>query len=141
MKQLILKKDYLISTDFIAFILRLILAIIFIAHGSQKVFGVFGGNGLQGTTQWMSSQLGIPLFAAYLACFVELFAGIGLLIGFLSRIWALLLVIQMLVAMSMAHTGFFAPKGIEFPLLILFVAVTIFLTGSGKYSVDNMLAK
>jgi uncharacterized membrane protein YphA (DoxX/SURF4 family) len=47
----------------------------------------------------------------------------------------------MLVAMMTAHSGFFAPTGIEFPLLILFVAITIFLTGSGKYSIDNMLTK
>ena len=141
MNNVITKNEPLFSNSTLALLLRVILAIIFIAHGSQKVFGAFGGYGLQGTTQWMTTQLGIPLFLAYASCFIELFSGIGLLFGLGSRVWGLLLAGQMLVAMSTAHNGFFAPGGVEFPLSLFFLSLAVTITGSGSYSLDKFLAK
>jgi len=141
MKTRLFKKESLFSNDVIALILRLILATIFIAHGSQKVFGLFGGYGLEGTTFWMHSQLGIPFIFAYLACFLEFFAGVGLLIGWCSRFFGLFIVIDMLVAIATAHHGFFSPKGIEFPLTLIVVAITVIITGSGKYSIGTLFKK
>lgn len=141
MKEVIYGKNFLVSKDVITLLLRLILAIIFIAHGSQKVLGIFGGYGLEATTTWMHVKLGIPFIFAYIGCFMEFFGGIGLLFGLFSRFWGLGLTIQMLVAMLTSHKGFFAPTGIEYPLTLMLIAITIFLTGSGKYSLDRLFSK
>ena len=140
MKNLLLKKDYLLNKDMVSLILRIILGIIFIAHGSQKVFGLFGGYGLEGTAQWMNSQLGIPIILGYASSFVELFSGIGLFFGIVSRVLGVAISITMFVAIITAHLGsFFAPSGIEYPMTLLTMGVLIAITGSGKYSIDAKL--
>lgn len=139
MKKLILRQSILINPSIVALILRLVLGIIFFAHGAQKVLGWFEGFGLEGTVNWMNGTLGIPVFLAYLSCFVEFLGGIFLIVGFLTRIWAVALVINMLVAMLTAHSGFFNPDGIEFPLAVMTIALASFLIGPGKLSIDKTL--
>src|ERR1044071_8393682 len=106
------------------FLLRLIVGIVFIAHGSQKVFGWFGGPGLQGTVGFMGN-MGIPAILAYTAAFTEFLGGIALILGLLTRVAALGLVIDMAVAIILVHlnSGFFAPKGFEYPLSLGAVAL------------------
>lgn len=122
------------------FLLRLILAIVFIAHGGQKVFGWFGGHGLEGTATFMAT-LGIPKFLSYIASLTEFFGGVALLFGVLTRPAALGLAITMIVGIVKAHLsgGFFAPNGFEYALTLAFIAVAVFLLGAGKYSVDEKL--
>src|SRR5262245_39159322 len=89
-------------------VIRVVLGIIFFAHGAQKVLGWFGGYGLKGTTQSLSS-LGIPLPVAYLVCFFEFLGGIGLIAGLLTRLAALAIVVVMIGAIAKVHwqNGFF----------------------------------
>ncbi|MFN4150907.1 MAG: DoxX family protein [Candidatus Sericytochromatia bacterium] len=124
------------------FLLRLILAIVFIAHGGQKVFGLFGGYGLEGTANFMAT-LGIPKFLSYIASLTEFFGALAVLIGLLTRPAALGLAITMIVGILKAHLagGFFAPNGFEYALTLAFIATTVFLLGAGKYSVDEKLFK
>lgn len=123
-------------------LLRAVLGIIFIAHGSQKLFGWFGGPGIEGTVGFMAG-MGIPAFFAYLAIFTEFFGGLAVLFGLLTRPAALGLFVTMLVAIFKVHLGggFFAPNGIEYQLSLAVIALTIFLSGPGKYSIDNILFK
>lgn len=137
MKKLMFTKDILIGHSFVAFILRVILGLVFLVHGAQKVLGWYGGGGLDGTVEFMNS-LGIPTFLAYVSSFWEFLGGICLILGFLTRIWSAGLVINMLVAIMVVHSGFFVSNGgIEFALTLLFVSVAVTLLGSGKYSIDD----
>jgi putative oxidoreductase len=133
------------NTDFAALALRVPAAIIFIAHGAQKLFGAFGGYGLEGTGQWMASiglEPGYQL--ALLAGSAEFFGGIALLIGLLVRPAALILTITMLVAIFSVHFAnglFMTNNGYEFALALLAISVSLMFSGAGKLSVDNLLAK
>jgi putative oxidoreductase len=123
-------------------ILRLVLGIIFIAHGGQKVFGWWGGYGLEGTVGFMAT-LGVPKVLAYIASFTEFFGGVAVLLGLLTRAGALGLAITMLVAIFKVHlpAGLFAPNGYELPLALAAIAAGLILTGPGKYSIDQILAR
>ena len=86
-----------------------ILGIVFFAHGAQKVLGWFGGPGFSGTMSLFTQQLGVPAVFAVLAILAEFLGGIGLIIGFLSRIAAFSIAVDLAVAVFMVHlpNGFF----------------------------------
>lgn len=141
MKNLIFANRILTNATVVSLILRLTLGIVFFMHGAQKVLGWYGGGGLEGTSAFMNS-LGIPTFMAYISSFWEFLGGIFLIMGFMSRLWAAGLVINMLVAISLAHSGFFVGNGgIEFALTLMAVALAVTLLGSGKYSIDHSIGK
>jgi putative oxidoreductase len=135
----------LVSTNagFSTLALRIPAAIIFIAHGAQKLFGSFGGYGLEGTAQWMES---IGLAPGYLLTLLaggaEFFGGIALLIGLLVRPAALMLSVTMLVAIFSVHfvNGLFMTNnGYEFGLALLAISVSLMFSGAGKLALDNVL--
>ena len=130
---------------FSALALRIPTAIIFIAHGGQKLFGIFGGYGLEGTGQWMASIGLEPGYVmALMASSAEFFGGIALLVGLLVRPAALMLSITMLVAIFTVHFAnglFMSNNGYEFGLSLLAISVSLMFSGAGKLSVDNYLAK
>ncbi|NMH65489.1 DoxX family protein [Shewanella salipaludis] len=125
--------------------LRLPVAIIFMGHGAQKLFGWFGGYGLEGTGQWMAS---IGLTPGYLMALMagssEFFGGLLLLLGFLVRPSAAVLAITMVIAIFSVHAGnglFLANNGYEFGLALLAITVALALQGAGKLSLDNLIAQ
>lgn len=119
-------------------IVRVIVGAIFIAHGAQKLFG-FGFGGTIG----FFTQIGAPLptITAPLIAILEFFGGIALVLGFLSRFVAIGLVLDMLGAIALVHikAGFFAPKGVEFPLSLVALAAAIAIAGPGAFSIDARL--
>ncbi|MBV1788039.1 DoxX family protein [Marinobacterium sp. D7] len=124
--------------------LRIPAGIIFAAHGAQKLFGAFGGYGLEGTGQWMAS---IGLEPGYLMALAagsaEFFGGIALLLGLLVRPAAAVLAITMLVAILSVHIGnglFMANNGYEFGLALLAVSVALAIQGGGALSIDRKLS-
>ncbi len=130
------------ATDVGLLVLRLGLGIVFVAHGSQKVLGLFGGHGLAGTVQFMTST-GIPTPLAYLACFTEFLGGLGMIGGLLARLSGLGLAIVMGVAVLHVHlsNGFFAPTGFEYPFALLTMALAVMVLGPGRIAIADLEGK
>jgi putative oxidoreductase len=129
--------------DIALLVLRLVLGGVFVAHGAQKLFGSFGGPGIEGTAGF-HEQLGIkpakPM--AILAGLAEFVGGILMIAGFLAPLAALALIVVMIVAILKVHLrhGFFAASGgYEFNLVLIAVAVALLLAGSGAYGIDAAL--
>ena len=123
--------------------LRIPAGIIFAAHGAQKLFGWFGGYGLEGTGQFMASQGLEPGFLmALLAGSAEFFGGIALILGLLVRPAAAVLAFTMLIAGVVVHGSgglFLSNGGFEFALALLSMSVALVILGGGKLSLDNSL--
>ena len=126
-------------------VLRIFVGVIFAAHGSQKLFGWFGGGGLAGTAQWMESiGLGPGTLMAALAGGTEFFGGLALIIGLLARPAALGLSFTLLVAIFSVHIQngvFMANNGYEFALALLGGTVAVLIEGAGKLSLDRGIAE
>ncbi|GAB1488201.1 DoxX family protein [Opitutaceae bacterium] len=124
--------------------LRLGVGTVMAAHGAQKLFGWWGGYGLQGTATFFGETLGMKpgLLWASLASGGEFFGGLALLLGLATRFFALNTVVIMAVAIASVHSGaFFAQNnGMEFPLTLLLAAVALVFTGGGALSIDARLA-
>lgn len=131
------------NAGFGALALRVPVGIIFLAHGAQKLFGAFGGYGLEGTGQWMDSiGLAPGYLMAFLAGSAEFFGGLFLILGLLTRPSAAVLAITMLVAIFAVHFEnglFMSNNGYEFGLALLAASVSVALTGAGKIALDNTL--
>lgn len=124
--------------DFGLTILRAGIGAIFIAHGAQKLF-VYGFAGVAGAF----GQMGVPfpeLLGPFVA-FVEFLGGIALVGGLLTRLAALGLAVNMLVAIGLVHlkAGLFLPNGYEFALSLFVASALLTLTGAGRFSLDAML--
>ena len=120
--------------DISLLVLRVIVGVIFAAHGAQKLFGAFGGPGLAGTVKMMG-------VLGYFVTIGEFFGGLGLIVGFLSRFSAASLIVIMLGAIALVHgqNGFFAPTGFEYNLSLIGLLVPILLLGPGNYSIHCCL--
>ena len=133
------------NAGFGALALRVPVGIIFMAHGAQKLFGWFGGYGLEGTGQWMASiGLGPGVLMAFLAGSAEFFGGLFILLGLLTRPAAASLAITMLVAIFAVHFEnglFMSNNGYEFGLALLAASVSLAFSGAGKAAIDQTIAK
>ena len=142
MKDLI-NKTLISCAGWEALTLRIPIGIILAAHGSQKLFGWFGGYGLEGTGQWMASVGLTPGFVmALLAGSAEFFGGIALIVGLMTRPAAAVSALTLLVALFWVHWGngfFLDSKGIEYALALLSATSTLVLMGGGRYSLDNYI--
>lgn len=126
-------------------LLRVVTGLTFAAHGAQKLFGWFGGYGLQGTGQWMAS-IGLEpgVLMALLAGSAEFFGGLLLVIGLLVRPAAASLVVAMAVALFWVHlpNGFFmASNGYEYALTLAVIALVLVVEGAGRVSLDRRLTR
>src|ERR1700676_5534390 len=130
-------------------ILRLVLGLVFFAHGAQKMLGWFGGYGFSGTMGFFTGSMHIPAPFAFLAIAAEFFGGLGLILGFLTRIAAFGIAVNMLVAIATVHSGFGffmnwsgtqKGEGFEYHLLVLAMTVFLMIRGAGAFSVDRAIA-
>jgi len=129
-------------------VMRVMLGVVFFPHGAQKVFGWFGGYGLQGTLNFFTQTIGLPLFLAVLVIAAEFLGALGLIVGFLTRVAAFGIVCVMAGAIFTVHlsNGFFmnwagnqAGEGFEYHLLAITMAIALMITGGGKASMDRFL--
>jgi putative oxidoreductase len=121
-------------------VIRLVVGIMFAAHGAQKLFG-FGLGGVIGF--FTQAGIPVPVVTGPLITFLELLGGLALVIGLLTRLAALGLAIEMLGAMLLVHlrNGFFLPQGFEYTFVLIGVLVGIMLLGPGAYSADAAIAR
>jgi putative oxidoreductase len=123
--------------------IRVGAGVIFAAHGAQKLFGWFGGYGLEGTAGWMASIGLEPGYAlAVLAGSAEFFGGLLLIVGLLVRPAALVLAVTMIVAIVSVHLEnglFISNNGYEFALALLIISIGLVLRGAGSLSADRAL--
>jgi putative oxidoreductase len=122
--------------------------VVFFAHGAQKMLAWFGGAGYDSTMTYFTQQLNIPTLFADLAILAEFLGGIGLILGFLTRIAAFGIAVEMMVAVAMVHAsnGFFMNwfgnqrgEGFEFHLLAIAMALFAVVHGAGAFSIDRAI--
>ena len=143
------RKLFATENDFATTIVRLVLGIVLFAHGAQKMLGWFGGFGFHRTMGFFTQAMHIPAPFAFLAIAAEFFGGLGLIFGFLTRIAALGIFSNMLVAIAMVHhnfgifmnwTGTQKGEGFEYHLLVIAISALLLIRGAGRASVDRWLA-
>lgn len=131
-------------------IARLTLGLVIFPHGAQKLLGLFGGYGYSATMESLTTQMSLPSIVAFSVIMIEFFGSISLVLGFFSRFWALSLACMftgIIITTQLEH-GFFmnwfgdqAGEGYEYSLLIIGLALSIVVNGSGKWSIDNVISK
>ncbi len=146
---LVLNKLFRTDNDIATAIVRLVLGVVFFAHGAQKLLGWFGGYGFTGTMGFLTGVMHIPVIFAFLAIVAEFFGGLGLIFGFMTRVAAVGVLSNMIVAIAMVHSqfGFFMNwtgaqkgEGYEYHLLALAVTVLLIIRGAGAVSLDRLLS-
>ena len=147
-RERMMKRLLVTSNDGVLTLLRLVLGVVFFLHGAQKALGWFGGFGFSGTMHAFTGMMHIPAPFAFLAIMAEFLGGIGLIVGFLARVAAFGIAVNMCVAVTMVHfangpfmnwTGNQKGEGYEYHLLALVIALTIIIRGAGALSVDHAI--
>lgn len=131
-------------------LLRLALGVVMFAHGAQKVLGWWGGPGIRGTFDAFEQAYGVPPWLTVLPMAAEFGGGLLLVVGALTRLAALAIGVNMLVAVFVgghAAHGFFmnwtgqaAGEGFEYHILAVGVAAALVIQGAGALSVDRAVA-
>ncbi|MCA0756254.1 DoxX family protein [Paenibacillus sp. N4] len=124
-------------------IVRVVVGLLFVGHGAQKLFGWFGGYGIKGTGGWLES-IGVKpgVAMAVVAGLMELVGGLLFTLGLLTPLAAALIVMTMLVAIVKVHgaNGIWSTSnGYEYNLVLIAIAIGVALIGAGDYSVDAFL--
>lgn len=138
------------ATDLLApLMVRIPLGVIFMAHGSQKLLGLFGGQGLTGTFKIFEEKMGVPPIFTLLAIIAEFGGGFGILSGFLTRLSAAGIAAVMMVSIYKVHWvhGFFLNincvagrgHGIEYNIALLGMALYLLIAGGGRWCLDRLV--
>jgi putative oxidoreductase len=146
----IMKKIFQTNESHASTIIRIVLGLILFPHGAQKMLGWFGGYGFSGTMGFLTGTAGLPWIIAFLVIAIEFFGAIALIFGFATRIVSagIISLFTGIILTSHFQNGFFmnwfgtqSGEGYEYHLLVIGICIAILLTGSGKYSVDNLISK
>ncbi len=130
-------------------VLRLTLGIVLLAHGSQKMLGLFGGYGFVGTLNAFSQYMHIAAPVTVMVIFIEFFGSLMLISGLFTRIAALgvLGLFTGILFITAPHSGFFMnwegiakPEGFEYEILVLGMALTLLIGGGGSFAMENKFA-
>ncbi len=145
-----IKKLLETNDDITGFVLRVLLGVVMLPHGAQKLLGWFGGYGFSGTMGFFTGKLGIPAVFTFLVIMSEFFGSLALIAGAITRLAAFGAGCVMLGAILMVHlpNGFFMNwagkqqgEGFEFHLLAIAIAVALMIIGGGRWSIDDLLTK
>jgi putative oxidoreductase len=142
----------LLATDksFSATILRVALGAVIFPHGAQKLLGWFGGAGFSATLKGFATNFHIPAFLAVLAILAESVGAVALVAGFFTRLAALAITVDMVVAVALVHwkIGFFMnwsgagkSEGFEYHLLAIAIGLALVIKGAGKWSADCAMTR
>jgi putative oxidoreductase len=131
-------------------ILRILLGLVLLGHGTQKLLGWFGGYGFEGTMSFFTQTVGLPWVIGLLVIIIEFFGSLSLILGFATRLWSFSMAILFVGIAYTTHlqNGFFINwfdnqkgEGYEFFLLAIAISTSLVITGSGKYSIDGLIMK
>ncbi len=131
-------------------IVRVTLGAVIFPHGAMKLFGWFGGSGVLATIDAFSQNYHMPAFLVALVIAAESLGALGLIFGLATRLWAFGIFCDMIGAICLVHwpNGFFMNwfgkqhgEGFEYHLLALGMALALMITGGGRLSMDNLIAK
>lgn len=145
-----MKKIFETNNDWTGLITRLTIGIVLFPHGAQKMFGWFGGYGFNGTMGFFTNALHLPWIIGLMVIVIEFIGSLSLIAGFASRLWALLTIALMtgIIITSHLDNGFFMNwfgnqkgEGYEYHLLVIGLALSSILVGSGRFSIDGLLVK
>lgn len=137
------------NNDWTGLATRLSIGIVLFPHGAQKLLGWWGGYGFSGTMGFFTDSMNLPWFIAFMVIVIEFFGALSLIAGFASRLWSALTIMLFLGIILTSHLehGFFMNwfgnqqgEGYEFHLLMIGLAMATLIDGSGKYSVDSIIA-
>ncbi|MGP8216444.1 MAG: DoxX family protein [Bacteroidia bacterium] len=129
--------------------IRVVLGIVIFAHGAQKMLGIFGGNGWNGTMQFLSGTMHMSYITSVLTIFIEFFGSLMLIAGFFTRIAALgMFGLFAGIIYYVAFTnGFFmnwggnnSGEGYEYDILVLGMSLALLIGGAGSLSIDSKLS-
>jgi putative oxidoreductase len=138
------------NNDITGLILRITLGLILLPHGAQKMLGLFGGYGFTGTMGFFTETMHLPWIIGFLVIVIEFIGALALITGFASRIWSVLTILLFTGIIFTSHldNGFFMNwfgnqkgEGYEYHLLIIGLSLALFVSGSGKLSVDRIIIK
>lgn len=131
-------------------IARWTLGLVIFPHGAQKLLGLFGGYGYSATIESLTTQMDLPIVVAFSVIMIEFFGSISLILGLFSRFWALALAVMFfgIIVTTQFEHGFFmnwygdqTGEGFEYSLLVIGIALSIVVNGSGKWSIDGLISK
>ena len=135
------------SNTWSPFFLRIMLGIVFFAHGGQKLLGWFGGYGFQGTMSYFTESAGLPWIVGFAVIMIEFFGALALIIGAGTRLWSLAFVFLNVGIIITSHYEYFfmnwfgnqPVEGYEYFLLVIGMSLSLAFSGAGKLSVDRIL--
>lgn len=145
-----LKKIFQTNDKSAATVLRVVLGLIVFPHGAQKLLGWFGGFGFTGTMNFFTETVHLPWIIGFLVILIEFFGSLMLIAGIATRFVAALLIINFIGVIITSHIshGFFINwlgdqkgEGYEYHLLIIGMAISLFISGAGRFSLDRLLTK
>ena len=144
-----LKRLLQTTDDPVLTIIRLMLGLVFFAHGAQKMLGWFGGYGFSGTLSAFSTS-GMPIPLALFVILTEFLGSVALIFGAFARVASGAIALLMVGAITMvhAHFGFYMNwfgqqkgEGFEYHLLAIGLALAVLVRGAGAFSIDGLLSK
>jgi len=145
-----INKLFKTGNDIAPTILRIVLGFVLLGHGAQKLLGLFGGYGFDGTMHYFTDTVGLPWIIGFLVIVIEFFGSISLILGFATRVWAASMAIMLTGVVATVHwkNGFFmnwfgdqAGEGFEYFLLAAGMAVSLVISGAGRFSIDGYIGK
>lgn len=147
-----MKKIFQTSDDYAALIIRLTLGLILWAHGAQKLLGIFDGHGFGNTMNYFTDTVHLPALIGFLVIMMEFFGSIAIVLGFATRILSAVTILLFTGIIITHHwqAGFFMDwfganptgfEGFEFDLLMMGMALSLMISGGGKYAADHFLGK
>jgi len=148
----ILKNKLRAAEDYAALIIRLTLGLILWAHGAQKLLGIFNGHGFVSTMNYFTETVHLPALIGFLVIMVEFFGSIAIILGFATRILSAVTILLFTGIIITHHwqAGFFMDwfggnppgfEGFEFDLLMMGMALSLVVSGGGKYAADHFFGK
>ena len=137
------------SGNYAPLALRLLLSIVLFPHGAQKLFGWFGGFGFEGSMGYFTQDVGLPWIVGFTVIIIEFFGPVFLVIGLGTRIWSIGIIANMTGIIATTFNDFIfmnwfgsqKTEGYEFFLLAIGMALSLVISGGGKYSIDSMLTR